>query len=601
MSWLHEIEHQRIVAEGRPLLRPQFLSEEEAAARFKLDQYDPLGLLSFSAYVLLDGDIEIDGNLEGETLEELFSSEEGPRENHTLYIVAGNLKVNGEIYISESMPCLLVTGDVYCEVLHSFDNVIQICSDAYIKYAFNGNYNHGSITVQGTTHVPFLLNSDHDSRLNPSDETISINYYSDWDDFFIYDYYASELSDVLIKQALADGEFDYDRFIKVLRSGKSPLKKGAKPGRVLVEESIEKLSRASKAGKGARILDLTSKKLRSLPESIFELESLEELILEDNGFDRISESLGNLVNLRVLNLRKTGIEALPATIGQLKKLEELNLSYCSNLRKLPAEIGNLENLKTLTLWCYNGSIPEEIKDLTKLEELDIYGWYQQVSEPVAFPRWVFRLKNLKSLKIKNNSWQDIPDDILGLTKLETLHLSSALCYVPSLPDLSNLKNLKGLEADGRVGITTRPPVQYSRLQDYFNIESLESLKIDAYGAEERYLNAATFSEMVEKLKEEPAKLEAFKKSLRVEETEIAGRKLQKYFLRSRREMKPEDLNGISRLQNLKDLDLAWNDLEGLPSEIFQLKNLKRIRLYGNQIPQEQVEELKVQCPGIEIE
>ena len=55
------------------------------------------------------------------------------------------------ICISESMPCILVLGDLYCQTFHSFDNIMHITGNANIQHVFNGNYNHGSITIEGTT------------------------------------------------------------------------------------------------------------------------------------------------------------------------------------------------------------------------------------------------------------------------------------------------------------------------------------------------------------------------------------------------------------------------------------------------------------------
>ena len=588
-------------------MKPEFLSKELAQKQFNLSQYDPLGIVGFDNFVLFDGHVEINTDLEEGTFEELFFSDKESAEGNTLFIVNGNLKVKGDIHFSEGMPCLLVIGDVLCDVLHSFDNVIHVTGDAHIKYAFNGNYNHGSITVEGTTHVPFLLNSDHDSRLNPTPDTIKINYYTNWDDFFQYDYYAEDLYKVVIDELLSeDDELEYDQFIEVLKSGKSPLKKGVKPSRVLVEEMIAKLANKSKDGEEIKTLDLTEKKLLSLPKTIFEIESLEELVLEDNGFTELPEEISNLKNLRKLNLKKTGIDSLPDVIGKLEKLEELNLNYCQNLKTLPQSIGNLKNLKKLSLWCYCGEIPKEITNLSNLEELDIYGWYQQVEEPVNIPEWIFELKGLKTLKLNNNSFKSLPEKILELKNLEALYLNSALCYVQTLPDLGRL-NLKKLEADGRIAISSRPHVQHKMLQNFFKIKSLEHLRIDSYGYEERYLNGADFNKMWSEVKDDPEKAAEFKSKLRIEEPNsklaklMKGRDLKKYFYTSRRAMQPEDLNGIDNLANLKYLDIAWNKLNVIPPEIFKLKKLEHIKLNGNNFPESELKKLMAPNPKIVIE
>lgn len=587
-------------------MKPEFLSKDLVQKQFNLSQYDPLGIVGFDSYVVFNGQIEINTDLEEGTFEELFFSDKESAKDNTLFIVNGNLKVKGDINFTEGMPCVLVIGDVHCDVLHSFDNVIHVTGDAHIKFAFNGNYNHGSITIEGTTHVPYILNSDHDSRLNPTADSIKINYYSNWDDFFQYDYYAEDLNQIASKSVLSDAdEFDYDRFIEVLKSGKSPLKKGAKPSRVVVEEMIAKLARDSKEGEGIKSLDLTEKKLLSLPSAILEIESLEELILEDNRFTHLPEEISLLKNLKKLNLNKTGVEALPESIDKLEKLEELNLNYCQNLKELPKSIGNLKNLKKLSLWCYGGTVPKEITDLSNLVELDIYGWYQHVEAPVDFPEWIFDLKGLKTLKLNNNSFKSIPDKILELKQLETLNLNSSLCFVKSLPDLSQL-SLKKLEADGRVAITSRPHVQHAMLQHFFKIKTLEHLRIDAYGPEERFLNGSDFNKMWNEVKDDPEKAAEFKSKLRVEEPNsklaklMKGRDLKKYFYTSRRSMQPADLKGIDKLTNLKYLDIAWNKLDEIPSEIFKLKKLEQIKINGNNFSEIDLKKLKEEIPDIVI-
>ncbi|MGD1839906.1 MAG: leucine-rich repeat domain-containing protein [Thermonemataceae bacterium] len=576
-------------------MKPQFLSEEEAQEQFDLDQYGLLGDIPFESFIYLEGDVELNEDLTEETTEQLLFGEEAPEEESLLFIIKGNLKVNGELRIQEEMPCFLVLGEVHCEVLHSFDNVVHITGDAHIKYAFNGNYNHGAITIEGTTHVPYILNSDHDTSLTPAENTVVINYYSDQDDFFTYDYYRDDLSQVLAKKALNDeNKLDYERFIDLLKAGKPPVKKGAKPNRVLVEQMITKLAKKSKDGAGIQHLDLKDKKLLTLPKAIFELDTLEELILEKNGFTSIPEELGNLKKLKRLNLRGTSITSLPSTLGQLENLEELNLNYCSHLATLPSNIGNLKNLKKLTLWGFQGEVPEEITQLSNLEELDIYGWYIHIKEPVDFPAWVFQLKSLKVLKASNNSFKNLPKGILGLDKLETLHLNSALCYVKELPDLSQLKNLKELEADGRPSINTRPPVKQTILQNYFKITSLERLKIDAFGMIDKWIPTSKIEQERERLKNDPEQLEDFEKRLRMNDSD-------NYFLEIRRAMQLEDFKGLENLVNLTYLDIEFNKLEKLPPEILQLKKLEHIKLNGNNIPESDFEKLRQLNPDIIIE
>lgn len=126
----------------------------------------------------------------------------------------------------------------------------------------NGNYNHGQIKIDGITHVPYVLNSNHSSNINPHKSSILINYYNNTNDFFEYHYYDEDLENVLVPEALSkeDVGIDYDAFITVVKSGKNPIMKGAKTKRELLTEELEKESESEKT---ITRLDLSGKKITS--------------------------------------------------------------------------------------------------------------------------------------------------------------------------------------------------------------------------------------------------------------------------------------------------------------------------------------------------
>ncbi len=221
----------------------QQLTREEANQRFELDKYKLLASVPNDAIIVLEGDITIDTFLsESSITSVIFNGERTTAQE--LIIVNGNLTVKGGISIGSEGKCpsLLVLGDLHCDSLESTDDFIEVTGDAYIKYIFDGNYNHGAIKIAGTTHVPYILNSDHCSNLNPSDNAIVINYYNSSDDFFKYDYYAGNLVDVCIPKVFnleqeeldemdeddrEDVEFDRITFAIIVESGRSPLKENA--------------------------------------------------------------------------------------------------------------------------------------------------------------------------------------------------------------------------------------------------------------------------------------------------------------------------------------------------------------------------------------
>ncbi len=84
---------------------------------------------------------------------------------------------------------------------------------------------------------------------------------------------------------------------------------------------------SSSETKNIRELDLSSKKLNSVPDEIFEMTNLEILDLHDNPITVLSDYIRRVQNLRVLNLAGTNITELPEGISQLYHLEEIHLSY----------------------------------------------------------------------------------------------------------------------------------------------------------------------------------------------------------------------------------------------------------------------------------
>lgn len=211
-----------------------FIEEDDAREKFDLDQYEPLGDLEYDAVLLIDGNLVLEKTLEDDSIEELLF--DGNKETEEeLIIIKGNLTIKGDLDLSgdSGYPSLLVLGDIHCEALLSYDNITNITGDAHLKHLFYGNYNHGVVAIAGITHAPYIINSDHDSDLKPSDEAILINSYSDHDDFFTYHYHSSDLTKVLVKEALyVKGEdigFDVDIFREFVATGKNPFKEGATP------------------------------------------------------------------------------------------------------------------------------------------------------------------------------------------------------------------------------------------------------------------------------------------------------------------------------------------------------------------------------------
>lgn len=575
---------------------PQLISLPEVKYRFDLSKYEPFDEFSFDKIIFFDGNAFIDGDLNQEwaekTLAELGSE---PDPDSTLILVNGTLTVAGTIHPSnESFPFLLVTGNVQCDVLLSYDECIHITGDADITYAFDGNYNDGSIVIEGKTRVPYVLNSDHSSALDPQGAII-INYFGNTDDFFEYDYTRKDFERVIVSAALdQNNRIKPAVFIKLLKAGKSPLKKGARPARLILEEELKQLS----IGKSEIVeLDLTGKKLKEFPVALTKLTSLKKLILNDNSIESVPTGIKELVNLEELEMERCGLKNLPAEIGLLPNLKVLNVANNSGL-VLPENINNLTSLQALNISYNIGfGLPAALSRLKNLEELKCYQC--STAAPIEFPLAVTQLSGLKRLLMGSNSILSIPDSILDLRNLEELNLDSSLCYLNSIPDLSKLKNLKTLHADGLISYTTRPTPKQSLLKSFFHLTGLEALYLDRHGErKEKFIKMNDFEEMEKNLAHDPERLAELAAKLSRAPNIVYGDG-KKGTLREA--LKPEHLEGISQLQNLKMLDLSFNGLTSLPEEIFALKSLQFLNLQYNALPTSERLKISRSLPGCTID
>ncbi|CAA6799014.1 MAG: Unknown protein [uncultured Aureispira sp.] len=566
----------KVVPKTKNAYRVQLLTNEAAIEQFNLKEYDPFGQMGFESVLLLEGDAEIDGDLDYQWYQKEAKKlkQEG---DYALILVDGNLIVHGDISPgADSMPCLFVTGDVTCEALRSYDECIYIKGDATIKYAFDGNYNDGSIVIEGTTKVPYVLNSDHCSSISP-EGAILINYYGDDDDFFDYDYTTQDFERVMVSKVLdEDDELDTEAFINLLRAGKSPLRKGAKPARILFEEALAKIVKKSK-GKPVTSLDLAGKKFSSFPKDILKLTDLKTLILSNNPILELPEEISLLTNLEELYLESCSLEQLPTSIGALKHLRVLDVSRNSPLQ-LPDSINQLKQLEELYVRSNQGfGFPKDMRNLQKLRVLDVYQC--SGTKPIDFPEIICSLKGLEELNLGNNSFKTIPDSFVNLKKLEDLKLGASLCYLDKLPDLSGLTNLKRLSADGLTSYTTRPRPKQSLLKAFFKISSLEVLGIDRHGESKNTLRNSFFEELLENLEHDPARQAAMKEIYTPKGKNAYYGTVWEGIARQR--LKAKHLEGIGNLKNLRELDLSFNGLEELPEELLSLDKLEKINLSHN--------------------
>jgi Leucine-rich repeat (LRR) protein len=243
-------------------------------------------------------------------------------------------------------------------------------------------------------------------------------------------------------------------------------------------------------GPSLKHLDLSCRKLWSIPASLTSLTRLEVLNLQENELTHLPD-LSPLVNLRGLYLDhnqltevpkgvkslpnmtlftinhnplkiipvmfpnwKTGLRHLglslpksfknarPGALNhwmEFENLQFLDLSH-SAFADLPEVIYALPALKRLDLsYMELEQVPEHIGRVTKLETLDL-----SHNQLVGLPQSIGQLKNLKVLFAEHNSFIDFPKILCSLLGIEYINLDeNHISHLP--PDLAHLTGLESLE------------------------------------------------------------------------------------------------------------------------------------------------------------
>ena len=201
-----------------------------------------------------------------------------------------------------------------------------------------------------------------------------------------------------------------------------------------------------------------------IPDWIFELSNLTELMFYHCYITEIPDKIENLTQLTILDLRwNYNLTKISENIGNLKQLTRLNLVCSNNLTKIPESIGNLKQLTHLLLWSLKlTELPESIWNLTQLIKLEIgniklielsenIGNLTQLTKLklwslnlIELPENIKKLTQLTSLDLSNNKLIKISENIVNLTKLTSLNLSkNKLIELPE--NIWNLTQLTSLD------------------------------------------------------------------------------------------------------------------------------------------------------------
>jgi len=171
---------------------------------------------------------------------------------------------------------------------------------------------------------------------------------------------------------------------------------------------------------------------------VMEIDFLNFKTLSSLKWEKIFALLSKLKALKWLHLSRNNLKTIPDSVRDIKSLEVLKMDY-NELKELPETIGELENLIWLIL--NNNKIktlPESIGNLHLLEELHV-----NRNQLIELPNSIGNLKSLVKLFLKSNRLKNLPDVITGLETLRHLALNRNL--LSDLPkEIIEMKSLKGI-------------------------------------------------------------------------------------------------------------------------------------------------------------
>lgn len=192
-------------------------------------------------------------------------------------------------------------------------------------------------------------------------------------------------------------------------------------------------------------LNLSKKRLKEVPEYVYDQKHLKVLKLFGNQIDSISPRIAELTNLEKLYLGRNKIKSLPTEIGALKNLKILSVPY-NKLDSLPSSIGQMSALEQL--WLDQNqltSLPVSIGELKNLETMQLrYNWFD------SLPTSIGQCSGLKFLYLTRNNLLYLPGSMGELSQLRELYVASAGPSIELPQQLCKLRLLEILEIDANV-------------------------------------------------------------------------------------------------------------------------------------------------------
>jgi Leucine-rich repeat (LRR) protein len=117
-------------------------------------------------------------------------------------------------------------------------------------------------------------------------------------------------------------------------------------------------------------LDLSKRKLKSIPAIVYTFKNLKGLNVSKNGISELNDSIFLLKNLEELELGKNKFKSFPMQLCSISTLIFLSINR-NEISSLPPCLSMLKSVETLDIWGTNiSSFPESFVEMPNLKFLD---------------------------------------------------------------------------------------------------------------------------------------------------------------------------------------------------------------------------------------
>ncbi len=224
------LRHKAPVSTQTQIPQKEIITEAEAYAR----GYNILKSNDKNSVLVFKGDVHVNGDINAAWYKEQLK---GMQWKNRLYsaVIDGNLVIGGALLDDDNVVELVVTKNLTCDYLFSYNGHMHIGGDVYITYSVYGQYNNGYLDILGDLHTPYVVAGDHDMPRDSAQEFIYIEAYegmdfenvgigmskgSGWGWGWNYFEHPEKLliSDIRTK----DGEFSEKKFLALIKAGKNP-------------------------------------------------------------------------------------------------------------------------------------------------------------------------------------------------------------------------------------------------------------------------------------------------------------------------------------------------------------------------------------------